>query len=315
MGPSLAAAACAAEAARPLPSTIGETGGDDAGVSPVGSGVSLDGAASSMADAPATFEAETPEGETSPDSAEPMATSTDCSSLPLCDGFEQDAAGAMPMGWNVVMGCNASQMPDGPAVGGGLIVGVDSSQHHSGSHSLRVVDGDSCGYYAVNTSAFAGSKLGPQLYARYWAMYSMGPTAGHNGFMAMTTSGGDHYRLGFQDNVIAWNAEKSDSTLPDMDPQGTTLSAEPSANTWVCIEFHIDETNGHIEFWFNGSAQPTPGLSFDGTSTQGVTDQWARGGPSPAAPTDFGLGWLHLNDAMTVWFDDLALGNARIGCN
>jgi hypothetical protein len=143
MGPSLAAAACAAEAARPLPSTIGETGGDDAGVSPVGSGVSLDGAASSMADAPATFEAETPEGETSPDSAEPMATSTDCSSLPLCDGFEQDAAGAMPMGWNVVMGCNASQMPDGPAVGGGLIVGVDSSQHHSGSHSLRVVDGDS----------------------------------------------------------------------------------------------------------------------------------------------------------------------------
>jgi hypothetical protein len=56
-------------------------------------------------------------------------------------------------------------------------------------------------------------------------------------------------------------------------------------------------------------------LSFDGTITQGVTDQWARGGPSPAAPTDFGLGWLHLNEAMTVWFDDVALGNARIGCN
>src|SRR5580704_1543854 len=303
--------ACAGEAARPLAS-------GDVGLDPGSSGSSRvggDAGSSSGADAPAGADTRLRDAGIDLATAATSDAGTPCSNLPLCDDFEQDTAGAMPAGWNVIMGCNASQVSDGPAAGGGLIVGVDSSQHHSGSHSLRVVDGDSCGYYAVNTSAFAGSKLGPQLYARYWAMYSSGPTSGHNGFMTMTTTGGDHYRLGFQDNVIAWNAEKSDSTLPDMDPQGTILSAVPSANTWVCIEFHIDETNGHIEFWFNGNPQTTVGLSFDGTSTQGVTDQWARGGPSPAAPTDFGLGWLHLNDAMTVWFDDVALGNARIGCN
>jgi len=314
MGLLLAPAACAGEAARSL--GRGESAGDP-GASSAGSGTTspvIEAGSSSEASELSEVEA-APSSPPSEGGAVEAEAGTGCNSLPLCDGFEQDTAGTMPAGWNVVMGCNASQMSDGPAPGGGLIVGVDSSQHHSGSNSLRVVDGDSCGYYAVNTSAFSGSKLGPQLYARYWAMYSQGPTAGHNGFMALTTTGGDHYRLGFQDSVIAWNAEKSDSTLPDMDPQGTTLSVAPAANTWVCIEFHIDETLGHIEFWFNASPVVIAGLSFDGTSTQGVSDQWARGGPSPAAPTDFGLGWLHLNDSMTVWFDDVALGNARIGCN
>jgi hypothetical protein len=31
-------------------------------------------------------------------------------------------------------------------------------------------------------------------------------------------------------------------------------------------------------------------------------------------PVSFGLGWLGLNDQMTVWFDDVALANSRIGC-
>jgi polysaccharide lyase-like protein len=311
MGQLLLPVACAGEAARSLDSA-------DVGVDPGSSGsstVAVDAGRGSEVDAPAGVDTDVRDVGLDPVTTATSDAGTACSSLPLCDGFEEDTPGAKPVGWNVVMGCNASQVSDGPAAEGGLIVGVDSSQHHSGSNSLRIVDGDSCGYYAVNTSAFANSKLGPQLYARYWAMYSMGPTSGHNGFMAMTTTGGDHYRLGFQDDVIAWNAEKSDSTLPDMDPQGTMLSAVPSANTWVCIEFHIDETNGHIEFWFNASPQPTAGLSFDGTSTQGVTDQWARGGPTPAVAIDFGLGWLHLNDSMTVWFDDVALGNSRIGCN
>jgi hypothetical protein len=193
-----------------------------------------------------------------------------------------------------------------------LVVGVDSTQHHSGSNSLRVVGGDSCGYYAVNTSAFAS--LGGQLYARFWVRFSGAPTQGHNGFLAMSTTGGDHFRLGFQDAVVAWNAQKSDATLPDMDPQGTSQSVSTAAATWTCIELHIDPNNGHIEFWLNGSTSTVPGLSYDGISVQGVNDQWARGAPAPPRPIDLALGWLALNDQQTVWFDDVALSSARIGC-
>jgi hypothetical protein len=244
-----------------------------------------------------------------------------CSALPLCDGFEADTPGMQPSAsrWTVVMGCNPIMQDT--AVDGGLLVGVDNSQAHTGKNSLRVVGGDSCGYYVTNTTALSNAKLaGGPLYVRFYARFSGPPTPNHNGFLSMATgatgdAGGDHIRLGFQDQVIAWNAQNSDSTLPDMDPQGTTLSTTTSPNNWDCFEFSVDYKAGDIQFWLNG--MPIQGLSFAASQTavQGVDDQWARGGPKvPIAVTSFGIGWLGLNNQYTAWFDDIALGNARIGC-
>jgi hypothetical protein len=225
------------------------------------------------------------------------------------------------MGCNPQTAQNQGGTADGPAAGGGIIVGIDSSQHHSGTNSLRVVGGDSCGYYAVNTAAFTGSSLGPQYYARIWAMFSMAPTSGHNGFISMnTTSTASHnpdlLRLGFQNDVIEWNWYGTDATLPDTDAQGAAQSVAPSAMTWVCLEFHVDSTTGNIEFWENGASATVPGLSWSGTSSA-YTTSWAGGGwKAGIAPTSLGLGWGAFNGGMmTVWFDDVALGTSRIGCN
>ena len=245
--------------------------------------------------------------------------SVDCSSLPLCDGFENDAPGAAPSAsmWTVVMGCNPN-MQNAP-VDGGLTVGVDNTQAHSGKNSLRVVGGDSCGYYAVNTSAFA-KLTGGTLYARFFARFSGAPTQNHNGFLTMAspaTGGGsaNQLRVGFQDKVIDWNWYGPDTTLPDMDTQGTTLSATTQPNTWQCIEFSVASTTGDIQFWLDGTQ--VQGLSFTAgqAAVQGVDDQWASSGPkTPITLTSFGLGWLGLNDMYTAWFDDVALSTSRIGC-
>jgi hypothetical protein len=289
-----------------LPASFAATAKPDGGT-----GVAIsDAGGATGADVGAGSAEPSPEDGASEAAGDEAAAPSSCASLPLCDGFETDAVGAVPAGWSVVMGCNPNTQ-DTAVDGGGLLVGVDSSQHHGGQRSLRIVGGDSCGFYAVQQSAF--TKLGTQLYTRIWAMFSGGPTPNHNGFLAMPTTGSDHLRLGFQDNVLAWNAQTSDATLPDMDPEGTTRSAAPAAGTWTCIEFHVDETDGDIEFWMNG--QSVAGLGWDGGSTQGVNDQWARGGPSPAVPTSLGLGWLGLNDQQIVWFDDVSLGDTRIGCN
>ena len=261
----------------------------------------------------------------------PESRSGGCTGLPICDDFEEDTPGMKPANWTLVLGCNASQMQD-TGSDGGLLVGVDTSEHHSGSHSVRVTGGDSCGYYFVNTSAFA--TLGSQVYARFWVMFSGAPTTGHNGFVSMysgpakTTAALDYnntgqLRLGFQGGVVVWNSTiaGADSTLPDIDSTGEAESVVTPASQWSCIEFHIDQTNAHIEFRFQSPTASTEasvaGLSYDGTPTAGVSDTWGSSGP--AAPLDvqaFGLGWLGLNDHYTVWFDDVALsGTTWIGCD
>ncbi|MCL2449777.1 MAG: hypothetical protein FWD17_12590 [Polyangiaceae bacterium] len=240
--------------------------------------------------------------------------------------------------WHVFMGCNPNAT--NAATMGGLTVGIDNSQAHSGSNSLRIVGGDSCGYYAITTAAFAsGGQLGSQLYTRFYARFSGAGTAdaaatqNHNGFLSMysgSTPGSDpsfftnytqssstsgQLRLGFQGGVVVWNniINGKDATLPDIDTAGEMQSVSPGAGPWDCYEFHIDQTNGHIEFWFNGTA--VPGASWDGTSTQGVSDQWSTQGPQSLQIQSFGLGWLHINDAETAWYDDVALAGSRIGCN
>jgi hypothetical protein len=255
-------------------------------------------------------------GTTVPDAGGDAGTANEsgagtCGSPALCDNFDKDTAGAQPTGWSVVMGCN-SQTQD-TAVDGGLIVGVDSSQHHSGANSIRVVGGDTCGYYFVNKSAFGS--LGSQLSARFWVMVSGTPTANHNGFLSMATTSMAQLRLGFQGNVVDWNAFPPDCTLPDLDPQGEAQSVATAANAWTCMELHVDETSGEIDLWLNGTSVAGLGYSGTGPGTQGVDDQWATGVPTPLVPTSFGLGWLGLNDQYTVWYDDVVLANARIGCD
>jgi hypothetical protein len=239
-----------------------------------------------------------------------------CSGLPLCDNFDEDTSGTAPANWSLVLGCNASQMSND--AGSGLLIGVDSSQHHSGNNSVKVMGGDSCGYYFENTAAVATLAAGKQLYARFWAMFSGAPTMNHNGFMSMgltsTMTTAPQLRLGFQSNIVDWNYIPTDSTLPDLGPTGVAASVATAVMTWTCIEFHVDETTGHLEFWLNGTS--VSGLTYDGTTTAQVDDQWATGGPpAPVVPISFGLGWLGLNNQYTIWYDDVALGGARIGCN
>ncbi len=154
-----------------------------------------------------------------------------------------------------------------------------------------------CGFLSMYSGAPASTD------PTFWQAYNQG------------TATGGQIRLGSQSSVMDWNSivNHADSTLPDLDSMGTSQSIDPPANQWECYEFHVDQTTGHIEFWYNGAA--VTGLSWNGTSTAGVNDQWAtQGPPVPWSLQSFGLGWLGLNGAETAWYDDVAFASCRIGC-
>ena len=229
-----------------------------------------------------------------------------CASLPLCDGFESAAVGGPPNPalWSI-------SQPD--CTGSGTLA-VDDSEAHSGEHSLKVDGGGGYCDHIFIDSASVITTLGPQIYTRVFVRVGAPLGAGHVTFLAMKDSadmGGD-LRMGGQDMILMYNRESDDATLPVLSPTGTGESVALAANTWTCIESHIDETAGTIDTWVDG--KEIAGLVENGTPTPDVSTQWLSEAWKPML-TDFRIGWeSYSGQTMTLWFDDVALAAQRIGC-
>ncbi len=230
--------------------------------------------------------------------------------LVLSDGFESAAAGGPPDTalWSVVE----------PDCSGSGTLAVDDSQAHGGQHSLRVDGG--AGYcdhvFIGNSSAISG--LGDQVYARFFLRLSTPLGTGHVTFLAMKDTGdagggpGD-IRMGGQDMVLVYNRQSDDATLPVLSPTGVSDSVVVAADTWVCIEFHFDESAGTIDTWVDSSE--VAGLVENGTPVPDISTQWLSHGGWRPSLSDFRLGWeSYSGQLMTLWFDDVALAAHRIGC-
>ena len=247
-----------------------------------------------------------------------------CSSLPLCEGFESDTAGAAPSInlWTIVNegGCGNSSTS-------GFSVLVSTVEAHSGTHSLAVTGGDSCGPLMVNTSAFP-KITGGDVYGRFYVFLPTATAFNHAGMMTlgltananppgMSLNQSANLELASEsvNNAPVFTWQTTDGNiLPDKDTMGAATTTYPAANTWTCVEFHTSASNGALETWVNGTA--VSGLTFvPGTTakTQGVNDQWTP--LSPFAPTSLGLGWINFGGSpFTLYFDDIALDSSRIGC-
>ncbi|HEX6523371.1 MAG TPA: cellulose-binding domain-containing protein [Streptosporangiaceae bacterium] len=235
----------------------------------------------------------------------PSTTTGPCSATVFCDSFENQA-GTVPSGrWSVLT-------PDCSGTG---TASVDSTVAHTGSKSVRVAGGASyCNHVFIADSADMPT-AGPDLFVRFWVMHTTPLPTGHVTFLAMNDSanGNTSLRLGGQNGALMWNRQSDDATLPDQSPAGVAQSALLPVNTWACIEFEVNSANGFINTWVNGTN--VPGLTEDGVPTPDIDDQWlAKPGWRPHL-TDLRLGWeSYASETDTLWFDDVALSSARIGC-
>jgi hypothetical protein len=241
-------------------------------------------------------------------SADPPQPSAASAAAPSCAGqvcadFE-DGTQLDALDWEVVS-------PDCTGTGQ---ASVDATVAHAGKQSLKV---DGAGGYCNHVfgrprgSAFIPSD---PLYVRFYVRLSTPLGANHATFLAMRD---EHeamdLRLGGQSQVLIWNRQSDDATLPELSPTGIAASAMPQTDRWYCLEFLIDGQASSLQTWLDG--EPLAGLIADSDPSPDVDRQWLRDSDWHPHLSDVRFGWeSYGNDANTLWIDDVVLGTSRSGC-
>lgn len=237
----------------------------------------------------------------------PETSGKACGAFALCDDFETVAASGAPDPARWTVGA--------PNVTGTGALAIDDGQHHSGARSVKVSGqgGYSNHVFFTNRSALAG--IGSVVWGRFYLRLSEPLGEGHVSFLAMkdATDGGKYLRMGGQAKILMWNRESDDATLPALSPAGVALSRVLPPQQWLCVELMVDGGDGTLRTWLDGVE--VPGLTVDATSTPDVDEQWHRRPGWRPDLVEVSLGWeSYAGQAMTLWFDDVALDGARIGC-
>jgi len=148
---------------------------------------------------------------------------------------------------------------------------------------------------------------------RTWFQAKSALTSDHVSFAVMPDSGlgaGKHLRFGGMDQILLYNRESDDATLPDLSPNGIATSTGFTAGAWQCLEYHLSPT-GTIETWLNSNA--VSGLTFNPASPGANQNGWKSSYKPDISGVYFG--WESYGSvANTFWFDDIAISGSRVGC-
>ena len=235
----------------------------------------------------------------------PPDVGLDCSALLVCDDFEADTPGAPPSDtrWEVVM----------PNCSGTGTVSVDAEVSSSGSQSVRVDGrGGYCNHVFLSPTQSIES-ISDDLWVRFRVRFGSELAWDHVTFVAMRDATDERdVRMGGQSQILMWNKELDDATLPELSPTGIAASLVPTPGAWHCIEFHVVGAAGTLDTYVD--SERIEGLSADGAPTRALDEQWYRRPWSPSL-VEARFGWESYGGAeMTLWFDDVAIDRNRVGC-
>jgi len=226
----------------------------------------------------------------------------DAAACVVCDDFEHAAVGSAPSApWTIAT----------PSCSGAGKMAIDDAQAHGGARSVKVVGG---GGYCDHVFIAAPIPALAVTWVRFFVRLDAPLGNGHTTFLAMRDArASKDVRMGGQNGVLMFNREADDATLPEMSPAGVALSVAPRARAWTCIETAIDSAARTIRTWVDGAL--VAGLVEDGVPTPDVDATWLRDAAWAPDLVDVRFGWeSYAGQAITLWFDDVAIGPARFGC-
>jgi hypothetical protein len=213
--------------------------------------------------------------------------------LTFCETFEALPAGAAP-----------TSAPWTPAINGDGEVVVDDQVAHAGAHSLRVHGSGFSTFLVLSGGSFPPT-TGP-LHVRLFMRLAEAMTGGHNTFLVADTQAapgaGNSFRLGEMNAMLMYtvNGDTHGALANENYYNDHLPGASLGPLTWSCVELVLDHQ------------KPEVAVSLDGKS---VTDlhhvDWALDAYDTLR---FGFE-KYAGPVSDVWYDDIAVGTAALGCN
>ena len=279
------------------------TGTDATPPAPDAASPPLDAAPPSPDAAPPSPDAAPPPIDAAPPA--PDAAIDPCDDRVACLGFEGLGLGAAEVpGWAVVS----------PNCSGEGRITIEDNRPHRGERVMHVTGpGGYCNHVFLALQAPLELDDEP-LHVRFYMRVARPLGFGHITFLAMHDAQTERdLRMGGQSQILMWNREIDDATLPELSPTGIDLSFAPVSNQWHCVEFAVDGPAGELRTWVDGNL--IEGLVVDAEPTADIDRQWHRRADWRPALEDLRIGWeSYGGDPADVWFDDIAVGTAPIGC-
>jgi hypothetical protein len=146
-----------------------------------------------------------------------------------------------------------------------------------------------------------------EVFGRVFLRLAATPNAAHFIWVEVGNTQNDQHEMRLGHNVGQLQSNHFLNGEQDIRDQSRQLVA----NQWYCLEFQMDNNPEQLRVWLDGEETALSTSNYTaGPGAQGNGNPVADFIPPLEA---FRIGWELQNG--TVWFDDVALANARIGCD
>jgi hypothetical protein len=216
--------------------------------------------------------------------------------LLFCEDFESRPTGTV-----------ASAPPWAPQIIGKGTLTVDATTAHRGGKSLHVHAGDD-DYDTLLAFHDAAVLPAPsrRFYVRAYLRLGRAMAAGHNSYIVAESSamsaGANNLRIG-EDYAMLMYTIMGDAHGALSNANYYTdhkVGAAFTPSTWVCVEVLLDPALPEIDFWLDGAELP---------------DLHHKDWPLDSYDTlRFGFE-KYAGPGIDLWYDDIAISTARIGCD
>jgi hypothetical protein len=213
--------------------------------------------------------------------------------LTFCETFEAQPAGAAQ-----------AKAPWTPAINGDGEVAIDDQVAHGGKHSLKVRGSGFSTFLVLNGGGFPPT-TGP-LHVRLFMRLAEAMTAGHNTFLVADTQAapgaGNSFRFGEMNAMLMYTVSgDTHGALANENYYSDHLPGAALAPlNWSCVELVLDHQ------------KPEVAVSLDGKSVPDLHHaDWALDAYDTLR---FGFE-KYAGPVSDVWYDDIAIGTAPLGCN